>query len=453
MTANRAPTLLTPALCGAYFLVLLDVTVVNVALPRIALDLAADSAALAWIVDAYALPLASLLLVSGAIGDHVGHRRVVLAGMVCFWAASAACACAPTVAWLIAARAVQGIGAALMLPGTLALLVGTIRDERARNRLVGTWAAVGGAALPAGPLIGGLLVEAAGWRSVFWLSVPLIAAAINPVLRLPREPHASGAARVDRAGAVALTVCLVAFVAAIIETPGSIVAGGVLAGVAISALVAFVRIERHAPQPLLRVPPSGRGMLALAALVAGLMNLCALGVLFVLTRVFQDVHLLGPLGAGLLTLPAMLPLPLLARPSAALASRIGVWWTCAIGAALAAAGLAFVAATSADVTNGLGPLVVALALWGTGPGVLTPAVVAAALRAVPEAPGLASGVSNTARQTGGALGVALFSAVAGGVDDPGFAMRCAYLLAGAACVFAVSAGLCAFAARSRGRQG
>ena len=450
MARNPSRRPLTLALCCGYFLVLLDVTVVNVALPQIGAELHAGSSGLAWTVDAYSVPLAALLLASGAIGDLIGHRGVVLLGLIGFGGASVLCALAPTIGVLVAARAAQGVGAALMLPGTLALLVDNGPDETSRNRLVGVWAAVGGAALPAGPVIGGLLVQAARWRAVFWPSVPVIALALVPVIRLPRStPRRQSARNVDWTGAALLVAALACFVTAIIQAPAAPPSAVLFAAVAVCALAALLVIERRVPRPLLPVPREARRPLGLASLVAGLMNLCALGGLFLLTQVFQDVHQLDPLAAGLLMLPAMLPLPLLGAPAGRLSTRIGVWRTAALGLLVAAAGMAGIAAGLTNTGTGYIVLAFFLALWGAGLGVLTPAIVAAALKATPRAPGLASGASNTARQTGGALGIAIFAAVAGSATAPGFGSHSAVLFTGSAALFVLAGLLCLGVARSR----
>lgn len=422
------------ALCAGYFLVLLDVTVVNVALPRIGRDLGADGAGTAWVVDGYTVPLAALLLAAGTLGDRIGHRRVVLLGLAGFGTASAVCATAPVIGVLIAARALAGVAAALMLPGTLALLVRCARDDAGRNRLVGLWAAVGGAALPAGPVLGGVLVEFAGWRSVFWLAVPVTALAVLPVLRLDHDEPYGTAASVNWLAAVLLVGALTLLVTAVLQAATAPLLATGSAAAAAAALVIFRRVDRRADRRLLPVPARARRPLGSATLAAGLMNLRALGGLFLLTQLLQDRQRLSPLAAGLITLPAMLPLPLLGRPAGRLVTRIGVWRGCAAGAGVAAAGMAGTAAVVGSAAEPLRPagyltLCGCLAVWGCGLGLLTPAVVAAALRAVPEAPGLASGASNTARQTGGALGIALFAAVAGPSFAPDFAVRTAVLFA------------------------
>jgi DHA2 family methylenomycin A resistance protein-like MFS transporter len=421
---------LTLALCGGYFLVLLDVTVVNVALPSIGSGLHASASGLAWVVDAYTVPLAALLLAAGAIGDRLGHRLIVLSGFFGFFVASVLCGLASAVPVLIVGRFLQGVSAALMLPGTLALLSSSAPDDRARARVVAVWAAVGGCALPAGPFVGGLLVQSLGWRAVFWLNVPVIIAALIPVLVTRGDRPAAGG-RIDWLGAAVLVVALGAAVTAIIEERALV---AVVAGLAGAGLWL---VERRADPPLLAVPSPARGPLAAACAVAGLMNFCALGSLFLLTQIFQDVHGLSPLAAGLLLLPGMLPLPLLGAPAGRLVHRIGAWHTSAIGLTLAAAGFAGIALS---ISRPLYPvLIAALALWGAGLGVLTPAIVTAAMRTVPETPGIASGASNTARQTGGALGVALFGAIAGTAAGGTFTRHSIWLFGAAAAVFLAAA--------------
>ncbi|MGN6723868.1 MAG: MFS transporter [Marmoricola sp.] len=452
MAPTRSGWPLAFALCAGYFLVLLDVTVVNVALPLIGTELHAGGAGLAGVVDAYSVPLAALLLASGAIGDVIGHRSVVLVGFIGFGSASALCALAPNITVLVAARAIQGVGAALMLPGTLALLMETNRDEESRNLLVGSWAAIGGAALPAGPVIGGLLIQEAGWRAVFWVSVPVIALALPPVLRAPHIPKQKHPDQgVNWAGATLLVVALASAVTAIIRGPSSLASAALLLAVSVCATVAFLMVEQRTRYPLLSVHSSARRPLGFACLVAGVMNLCTLGGLFLLTQIFQDVHRMSPLTAGLLTLPAMLPLPLLGAPAGRLSTRIGVWRTSALGLTIAGTGMAGLAVSIAG--NGFNYTVLALflALWGCGLGVLTPAFVSAAIQTTPDAPGLASGASNTSRQTGGALGIAIFAAIAGPVTARAFIPHSTALLLAAAATLGLTGLLCHFVVRWNAR--
>ncbi|MGC7094626.1 MFS transporter [Amycolatopsis lurida] len=429
MTDRRTPF----ALCAGYFLVLLDVTVVNVALPSLGTSLHTSASGLAWIVDAYTTPLAALLPASGAIGERLGHRRVVIAGFTAFGVASVLCAVAPSIFVLILGRGVQGIAAALMLPGTLALLTESAADERARTRTVARWAAVGGAALPAGPLLGGLLVQQLGWRSVFWVNVPVIAAALIPIAAARFLPRPVTSRRVDWLGA-GLLALLIGSVVTLISAPSAVVAL-----LAVAAAVGLVHAERRSPDPLVRVEPSARRPLVRACVVAGLMNLCTLGVLFVLTQLFQDVRGLSPWTAGLLLLPAMLPLPLLGPVAGRIVTAIGVWRTASAALAVGAAGFALLACSVTGDDSAV--LFAGLVLWGSGLGVLTPAVVTAALRSAPRSAGTASGASNASRQLGGTIGVAAAGAIAGVPDSARFVPHATIVLIGAAVCFAVTAAL------------
>ena len=184
--------MLLAVLCVGIFLVQLDVTVVNVALPAIRLNLHTSLAGQQWVVSGYMIALAGLLLICGALGDRIGHRKVVLTGLSVFGLASLCCGIAPTIETLVAARAVQGVGAALLLPGTLAVITDLYADRAARARAVGIWAGAGALALPSGPILGGLLVNAFGWRAVFLINLPLIGAAIPLALRLVPARAPSG---------------------------------------------------------------------------------------------------------------------------------------------------------------------------------------------------------------------------------------------------------------------
>jgi len=427
------------ALCAGYFLILLDVTVVNVALPAIGHDLSASGPRLAWAVDAYAVPLAALLLPAGALGDRLGHKQIVLLGLLGFGVASVGCALASTIEMFAVARALQGCAAAVMLPGTLALIAQSAADDQVRARRVALWAALGGLALPAGPLLGGVLVSGPGWQSVFWLNVPVIVIALLVLARLPRvrAVNATSRAGVDWLGAGLLTLTIGASVFAVLEGASSTeiaVGAGLVAVIAVGALV---RQQRAAASPLLAVPPAERLGLVIASGVAGLMNFCMVGSLFVLTQVLQVSHGLRPWSAGLMLLPAMIPVPLLGPMSARISIRIGAWHTSAIGLAFAAAGFAGLWMTVPHrqfVELGL-----ALVIWGCGVGILTPAIVAAALAAAPSTPGAASGASNTARQIGGALGVAVMAAVAGSAGGRMFVGHVQLLLMVCGVAFAVAA--------------
>jgi MFS transporter, DHA2 family, methylenomycin A resistance protein len=377
-------------MCVGYFLVLLDVTIVNVALPHIGAGLDAGVSALQWVVDGYAIALAALMLAGGTVGDLYGHKRVVLTGLTVFGLGSAGCGLAPSVEVLVAARVVQGVGAALLLPGTLAI----VTREYPGARAIGAWAGVGSAALPAGPVLGGALVSGLGWRAVFFVNLPIVTVALPAAAAVVRESREPAGRRLDVAGAALAAALLAALTYALIERSW-------VAGVAAAALLAaFVAVEQR-PDPMLPLALLRRPAFTVANAAAGTMNLCTLGMLFVVTLYLQDVQGRGPLEAGLVLLPLFAPLVVLAPLAGRVIERTGPRWPMTAGLLIAAAGFALLTTT----------LVPALLLWGCGIGVLTPAVVSGAMGAVErERAGLASAVNNTARQAGGAVGIAAFGA-------------------------------------------
>jgi DHA2 family methylenomycin A resistance protein-like MFS transporter len=400
-------------LCVGYFLVLLDVTVVNVAVPAIGRDLGADVSGLQWVVDGYAVALASLLLPSGTVGDVVGHRPVVLTGLAVFGLASTACGAAPTTGALVAARVGQGVGAALLLPGTLAIIGRAFPDPAAQARAIGVWAGVGSAALPAGPLLGGLLVQGGGWRWVFLLNVPVVLVAGLVALRVVPADRRATDERIDLGGTVAGALALAAATYAVIELGrGRGVVASVAAAVAIAALATFVAVELRVEQPMMPMRLLRRPAFAAANAVAGAMNLGTLGLLFVLTLYLQSVQDRSALSAGVAVLPLFSPLMVIAPVAGGVIARTGPRLPAIAGLTMAAVGVALVTTWTAGAAYLT--LLPALLLWGAGLGILTPAVVAAAIAAVPaDRSGLASGINNTARQAGGAVGIAAYGALAG----------------------------------------
>src|SRR3954453_282779 len=239
-------------MCAGLFLVQLDVSIVNVALPSIREELQPSAAGLQWVVDGYAIALASLMLAGGTVGDLHGHRRVVLGGLGLFGIASLAAGAAPSTGVLVGARVVQGVGAALLLPGTLAIITHAFRGGAERARAIGVWAAVAGLALPAGPIAGGLLGAGPGWRWVFLVNLPIVAAAAVLTVRLVTESGDPRGRRLDVPGVALGALTLAAPTFALIEAgPESVPSPVVLvaAAVALAAAVAFVAGERRAPAP------------------------------------------------------------------------------------------------------------------------------------------------------------------------------------------------------------
>ncbi|MWA05930.1 MFS transporter [Actinomadura sp. LD22] len=408
-------------LCAGMFLVLLDVTIVNVALPGIGRALGTGLPGLQGVVDGYAVAIAGLLLGGGALGDRIGHRRMLLIGLGLFGLASLACGCAHGPGPLIAARVVQGAGAALLLPGSLALIIAAYPGRAEQARALGVWAGISSTALPAGPLLGGALVDSAGWRWIFLLNVPIVAAAIAGVLAVVRAPHRArpdGARRpLDRAGMALAPLTLGGLVWTVIAAGhGHRAEAAVTAAVTAAAAAAFLWAERRAAAPmmpggLMRAPAFlGANGIALA------MNLVTNGVLFVATLKLQQAEHHSAFTAGVLLLPMAVPLALLAPVSGRLTARFGTRLPLGAGTALAAAGCLSLLRVGAGGSYPL--LLPALLAIGIGDGLIVTAVVAAAMRAVPPAhAGLAGGFNNTARQAGTALGVAVYGAVAGPAAD------------------------------------
>jgi DHA2 family methylenomycin A resistance protein-like MFS transporter len=416
--AGRPVAVLTVT-CTGMFLVLLDVTVVNVALPSIGTALGTDAAATQWVVDAYAVMIAGFLLAGGTLGDRIGHRQVVLTGLAVFGAASAACGLAPTAGVLIAARAVQGTGAALLLPGSLAVITDAFPDSAGRARALGIWAGVSSLALPAGPLLGGLLVSMGGWRSVFLINLPVVVATLIAVPRLLRPGPRHSGRRGDAAGTGLAALALGTIVFTVIDAGHHGLRPAAVAAlvVAVVCTAGFVVRERHATAPIVPLALLRRPSFVGPNVAAGAMNLVFNGFLFVTTLFLQNTQHRSPLAAGTALLPLFLPLALLAPFAGRVTARRGPRPPLVVGALTAAAGAAGFALL--EPTSSYPVLLLVLLGLGVGAGLFTAPVVTAAVSAAPaDRSGLASGINNTARQTGTALGVALFGAIATSTAPP-----------------------------------
>ena len=413
-----SPQLVLVVMCVGYFLVLLDVTVVNVALPRIGSGLDAGVSDLQWMIDGYAIALASLMLAAGTLGDLRGHKRVVLWGFAVLGVASLGRGLAPGTALLIGCRVLQGVGAALLLPGTLAVIAHAFPEPGARARAIGLWAGIGSAALAAGPLLGGALVQGIGWRAVFFVNIPVVIVAGMVAVRVVAESIGAQDRRLDIAGVLLGPALLAVLTFAFIEAGHGGVRPPVLAAIALAAglLGAFLRVEGRARDPMLPLGLFRHADFSTSNAVAATMNLASLGLIFVLTLFLQRVRSLPALEAGVTVLPLFTPLGLLAPLAGRLTARTGARLPMTIGLLTAAAGIALLVLV--DERSGELTLVPAMLLWGVGLAILTPAVVAAAVGAVPA--GLASAVNNTARQAGGAIGIAAFGALAGQPGSGGF---------------------------------
>jgi DHA2 family methylenomycin A resistance protein-like MFS transporter len=398
-----------------YGVVQLDVTIVNTALNAIGTSLGGGVAELQWVVSAYTIAFAAFILTAGALGDRIGAKRVFMAGFAIFTAASVACALSPSAAILIAARAAQGLGAAILVPNSLALLSHAYPDEKGRGRAVGIWAAGASVALIAGPLVGGGLIALVGWRSIFLVNLPIGLAGLWLSWRYASETTRSPQREIDLPGQFAAIAALGCLAGAIIE--GGALGwrnGFVIAGFGASAALAmlFVVQEARAPQPMLPLSLFGNRLFALTSLVGLFVNVAFYGLIFVFSLYFQRVNGLSPLATGFAFFPMLglvLPVNLVA---ARVAERIGAPSAIALGAGLSAVGclalLGIAPGTSYWAIGGQ------LAIIGAGLGLLVPPLTSTLLGSV-EKPrsGIAAGVLNATRQTGSVLGVALFGSLAG----------------------------------------
>ncbi len=433
----RAKSLTLAAMSLGYGVVQLDVTIVNTALNSIGSSLGGGVTELQWVVSAYTIAFAALILTAGALGDRLGAKRVFMAGFVIFTAASLGCALAPSAVLLIAPRAIQGLGAAILVPNSLALLNHAYPDERERGRAVGIWAAGASLALTAGPLAGGGLIGLVGWRSIFLVNLPIGLGGLWLTWRYAHETTRAPQHALDLAGQAAAIGALGCLAGAIIEGGAR---GGldplVLAGFAAAAALAivFVLVEQHTAQPMLPLSLFGIRTFSLTALIGLLVNVAFYGLIFVLSLYFQQLNGRTPFATGLAFLPmmgAVLPVNLLAPR---LAEKFGGPAVIAAGALLAAAGcIALLGLTPQTHYWAIG---VQLLVIGAGLGLLVPPLTSMLLGSVEKSrSGVAAGVLNATRQTGSVLGVALFGSLLGGAFMTGLRAALivsAVLLVGAA---------------------
>jgi EmrB/QacA subfamily drug resistance transporter len=401
------------AMCFGLFMIMLDNTIVNVALPSIQRELHTSPETLAWTVNAYVVPFAAFILLGGKLGDRFGRRRMFIAGLVTFTLASAACALSATAGALIAARAIQGTGAALMNPLSLSILVATFPPKRL-PAAIGIWAGISGLGLAVGPLLGGLLVEHADWSAVFWINVPVGALATAVTLAVVRESRDRTLRSLDLPGSGLVTAALFCVVWGLIKSEshgfGSLYVMGFLAA-GLALLVAFVAWERRAPDPMLPLAFFARRLFTASDALMGLVGFAMFGVIFYGALYLQNVQGYSALQAGVRTLPWTMMILLVAPFAGRLSGAIGARAPATAGMLLLAAGLAGMARLDADTAySSIWPLFV---LCGIGTALAMPTVSATAMSAIDAGKaGVASGVLNTARQVGGALGIAVLSAVA-----------------------------------------
>jgi len=428
------------AMSLGYGVVQLDVTIVNTALDSIGTSLGGDVSELQWVVSTYTIAFAAFILTAGTLGDRLGAKNIFMAGFVIFTAASLGCAVAPTSGVLIAARAMQGVGAAILVPNSLALLNHAYGNETERGRAVGVWAAGASLALTAGPLIGGGLIEIAGWRSIFLVNLPIGLGALWLTWRYATDTTQTQH-RLDLPGQVAAIGMLGVLAGAIIEggrlgwTNAWVVAGfGAFATLAALFLVQ----ERRAPQPMLPLSLFAHRMFALTSLVGLLVNIAFYGLIFVFSLYFQQINHWSPFATGLAFVPmmgAVLPVNLVAPR---LAERIGAPAVIALGAVIAATGC--LGLLGLEGGTPYWAICGQLLAMGGGLGLLVPPLTSTLLGSVEKArSGVAAGVLNSTRQTGSVLGVAVFGSLIAQADAFLFGARIALIISAALLIAAASA--------------
>ncbi|WP_308115934.1 MFS transporter [Rhodococcoides corynebacterioides] len=388
-------------------LTMLDGTVVNIALPAIAADLDADVSGLQWTVTGYTLTLAAFVLLGGSLGDRHGRARLFAVGTVWFTAASVACALAPSVDALVAARVTQGVGAALLTPGSLAILSASL-DPRDRGAAIGLWSGLGGVAAAVGPVLGGWLVDLAGWRSVFWINVPLgIVVLVVTARHVPesRDPDATG--RLDWVGATLVVAALAAV------TMGAIDGNAVAVGLGLVGVGVFAAWQRRARRPLVS-PALFSSRTFVGANVVTVAAYAALGgVFFLLLLQLQTALGYDAITAGVATLPITAAMLLLSSRTGALADRIGPRIPMTVGPVVAAAGLALMTRIRPGAAY-VGTVLPAVVVFGVGLSILVAPLTAAAIGSVPsEHAGAASAVNNAVARTAQLLAVAALPGLTG----------------------------------------
>ena len=405
----RRPGIILATCCLSLFVVGVNVTIVNIALPAIQRSFGASIGGLQWTVNAYTLVLASLLMLSGSLADRLGRRRIFQLGLLLFTIGSLLCSLAPGLGWLVVFRMIQAVGGSMLNPVAMAIIVNTFTEPAQRARAIGVWGSVIGLSLAVGPVLGGALVSAVGWRAIFWVNVPVGLAAIVLTQRFVPESRAPRPRRLDPVAQVLVIILLAGITAGIIEGPRHGWGSPLIVGCFLAALVAaagLVLTELHRREPLIDVrffasaPFSGATVIALAAFAA--MG----GFLFLNTLYLQTARGYSPLLAGLLILPMAATTAATAPLSGRLvAAGRGRWALVTAGTAIAAGAAVLVTLTAATP---VAELAVVYVVFGVGFGFVNPPISNTAMSGMPRAQaGVAASVASTSRQVGATLGVAV----------------------------------------------
>ncbi|MFF4282166.1 MFS transporter [Streptomyces kronopolitis] len=410
---RRRRLLVLAICCMSLLIVSLDNTILNVALPSIQHELHASVSGMQWTIDAYTLVLASLLMLAGSTADRLGRRRVFLVGLVVFAVGSLLCSLAPGLGWLVVFRMVQAVGGSMLNPVAMSIITNTFTEPRERARAIGVWGGVVGISMAAGPVVGGLLVQTVGWRSIFWINVPIGALAIFLTLRYIPESRAPRPRRVDPVGQLLVITLLGSLTYAIIEAPDAGCTSPqilVFVVAALGSLAGLLFYERRREEPLIDLrffhsaPFSGATVVAVCAFAA------LAGFLFINTLYLQNIRGLSALDAGLYMLPMAGMTLVFAPVSGRLVGNRGPRPSLlAAGTAMTASGVLF-AAFGAQSANPL--LFTGYVLFGIGFGLVNAPITNTAVSGMPRAQaGVAAAVASTSRQVGQSLGVAVIGAV------------------------------------------
>ena len=401
------------AMCFALFMIMLDNTVVNVALPSIQEDLGATLSGLEWTVNAYTLTFAVLLVTGGRLGDIFGRRRMFLFGVVVFAVSSAAIGLAPDEGWLVAGRAIQGVGAAFMMPATLSIITNAFPPEE-RGKAIGTWAGVSALALAIGPVVGGALAEYVSWRAIFFLNLPVAVGAVIVTLFATQESRDETTRhRVDIPGIAALSVALTALVLALVE--GNAWGWGsaeiiTLFALSAGSLVAFLLLEPRVREPMVDFRFFRSKTFLGANVVAFIVTFSMLATFFFIALYMQNILGYSAVEAGVRFLPSTLMIVLIAPLAGRLTDRVGARPLMVAGLSLAT--LSLLLQTRIDVDTGYGLLLPAFILLGIGMALVMSPMSTAAMNAVtPDKAGVASGILSMSRMVGGTFGVAAIGAL------------------------------------------
>ena len=411
--SRRRRLLVLAVCCSSLFIVGLDATIVNIALPAIQRDLHAPVSGLQWTIDAYTLVVASFLMLAGSTGDRVGRRRTFQVGLAVFTAGSALCSLAPGLGWLVAFRMVQAIGGSMLNPVAMSIIANVFTDSRERARAIGVWGAVFGLSMALGPVVGGVLVATVGWRGIFWVNIPVgIAAIVATALVVPesRAPHAR---RVDPVGQVLIIVMLASLTYAIIEGPRHGWSSATIVGLFCLSAAAAAGLAIYEPrrkEPLLDLrffrsaPFSGATLIAVSAFAA------LAGFLLLNTLYLQDVRGYSALLAGLYTVPmaavTIVCAPLSGRIVGSRGPRLPLL---VAGPCIAVSGLML---TQLTATTSMAWLIASYVIFGIGFGLVNAPITNTAVSGMPRTQaGVAAAIASTSRQVGGSLGVAIIGSV------------------------------------------